>query len=47
MPTHETNSSIYGVETLYYPSENSELDYRDNYTLAKIIQQELPGAQNR
>ena len=38
---HETNSSIYGVETLYYPSENSELDYRDNYTLAKIIQQEL------
>ncbi|MFA6669489.1 MAG: N-acetylmuramoyl-L-alanine amidase family protein [Bacillota bacterium] len=38
---HETNSSIYGVETLYYPSEKSELDNRDNYTLAKIIQQEL------
>jgi N-acetylmuramoyl-L-alanine amidase len=38
---HETDSSIYGVETLYYPSEKSELDNRDNYTLAKIIQEEL------
>ncbi len=38
---HETNSSIYGVETLYYPSQKSESDNRDNYTLAKIIQQEL------
>lgn len=38
---HETNSSICGVETLYYPSQKSKLDNRDNYTLANIIQQEL------
>jgi N-acetylmuramoyl-L-alanine amidase len=38
---HETDSSICGVETLYYPSEKSETDNRDNYTLAKIIQQAL------
>lgn len=38
---HNTNSSIYGVETLYYPSEKNKQDTRDNYTLAKIIQQEL------
>lgn len=38
---HLTDSSIKGVETLYYPSQKSELDNRDNYTLARIIQQEM------
>lgn len=36
-----TSASIYGVETLYYPSEKNELDNRDNYTYAKIIQEEM------
>jgi len=38
---HLTSSAMKGTQTLYYPSEKSELDNRDNYTLAKIIQQEL------
>ncbi|MDI6707049.1 MAG: N-acetylmuramoyl-L-alanine amidase family protein [Bacillota bacterium] len=36
-----TSTSIYGVEILYYPSSKNELDNRDNYTYAKIIQEEL------
>ncbi len=35
------SSSMYGVETLYYPSSKSEEDNRDNYTFARIIQEEM------
>lgn len=35
------SSSMYGVETLYYPSSKKEEDNRDNYTFAKIIQEEM------
>jgi N-acetylmuramoyl-L-alanine amidase len=38
---HDTNSTINGVETLYYPSSKNPLDNRDNYTYANIVQQQL------
>ncbi|SDY51588.1 N-acetylmuramoyl-L-alanine amidase [Tindallia californiensis] len=34
-------SDIKGVETLYYPSENSPTDFRDNLRLAEIFQEEM------
>lgn len=34
-------SDLKGVETLYYPSENSPTDFRDNLRLAEIFQEEM------
>lgn len=35
------SSSMYGVETLYYPTGKNESDNRDNYNYARIIQEEM------
>lgn len=35
------SSSMYGVETLYYPSNRDEDDNRDNFTFARIMQEEM------
>lgn len=34
-------SDLKGIETLYYPSENSPTDFRDNLRLAEIFQEEM------
>ncbi|SFI11054.1 N-acetylmuramoyl-L-alanine amidase [Tindallia magadiensis] len=34
-------ADLKGVETLYYPSENSSTDFRDNLRLAEIFQEEM------
>ncbi len=34
-------ADLKGVETLYYPSENSPTDFRDNLRLAEVFQEEM------
>jgi len=35
------STSMYGVETLYYPSSKNKEDNRENYAFAKMIQEEM------